>query len=125
MSFLRFCLVGALVTAIDITVLLTLRNFIPLLLANMCSTLVALLISFHLNRTFTFHQQSFSGVQFTKFLLITLVGIWVLQPLALMLVLTMLGSETTLTILTAKAAAISISLSWNYLGYKKFVFSST
>lgn len=122
---LRFILVGIANTAIDFIVLLSLTTFgLPLVVANFISTSVALTFSFFANRSFTFGSTGKKRSQAVRFLLVTLVGLWVLQPIVLVLAVPalegMLSREASIVV--AKLIATVVSMVWNYLLYDSLVF---
>lgn len=122
---LRFILVGALNTLIDFAILFGLTALgMSVVPANMISTAVALVFSFVVNRSFTFGSTGNPVTQAVKFLLVTLFGLWVLQPLVLLagtaLLDDLLGPHASL--LVSKVAATIVSMVWNYLLYDRFVF---
>lgn len=122
---LRFILVGIANTAIDFIVLLSLTAVgLPLVAANFISTSVALTFSFFANRTFTFGSTGKKRSQALRFLLVTLVGLWVLQPIVLVLAVPvlegMLAREASIVV--AKLIATVVSMVWNYLLYDSLVF---
>lgn len=122
---LRFILVGIANTAIDFIVLLSLTaGGLPLVLSNILSTSVALTFSFFANRTFTFGSTGKKRSQAVRFFLVTLVGLWVLQPIVLVLAVPalegMLSREASIVV--AKLIATVVSMVWNYLLYDSLVF---
>ena len=122
---LRFILVGIANTAIDFIVLLSLTTFgLPLVVANFISTSVALTFSFFANRSFTFGSTGKKRSQAVRFLLVTLVGLWVLQPIVLVLAVPVLEGMLSreASILVAKLIATVVSMVWNYLLYDSLVF---
>ena len=122
---LRFILVGIANTAIDFIVLLSLTaGGLPLVLSNILSTSVALTFSFFANRTFTFGSTGKKRSQAVRFLLVTLVGLWVLQPIVLVLAVPVLEGMLSreASIVVAKLIAIVVSMVWNYLLYDSLVF---
>lgn len=124
---LRFAAVGIANTAIDFALLFLLKAIgLPVLVANTASTGVALCFSFLANRSFTFHAPENGTVagQAWRFLAVTLIGLWGLQPLILLLLEHPLATlfAPWAGLLIAKAAATLVSLIWNYLMYSRFVF---
>lgn len=122
---LRFVLVGVLNTAIDIALFLLLTAVgVAVLPANMISTGVALAVSFLVNRSYTFRSDGAIAGQAVRFLIVTLVGLWVLQPVAIWLLLGWFETwmPETAALLAAKLAATVLSLTWNYLLYGAVVF---
>ena len=122
---LRFIIVGIANTAIDFIVLLSLTAVgLPLVAANFISTSVALTFSFFANRTFTFGSTGKKRSQALRFLLVTLVGLWVLQPIVLVLAVPVLEGMLSreASIVVAKLIATVVSMVWNYLLYDSLVF---
>lgn len=122
---LRFILVGLANTAIDFIVLFSLTAMGTwLIAANIISTSVALTFSFFANRTFTFGSTGKKRSQAVRFLAVTLIGLWVLQPIVLLLTVGPLeeffSRETSIVI--AKLLATVVSMVWNYLLYDSLVF---
>jgi len=124
---IRFSLVGGANTALDFGILFVLV-FLGLdkIVSNFISTSVAFCFSFFVNKSFTFKSTSGSAKkQFILFLIITLIGLWVLQPLIISGVEVLLNDSafTTPTILLiGKLAATAVTLVWNYVLYSKYVF---
>lgn len=123
---LRFVFVGVLNTLIDFGILFALTAIgLAVVPANMISTAVALAFSFVVNRSFTFASTGNPVPQAIKFLLVTLFGLWALQPLVLLAGTALLddpiGQHASL--LLSKVAATIVSMVWNYLLYDRFVFS--
>ena len=124
----RFGLVGIVNTAVDFIVLNLLAGVfhVPLLPANIASTTAALLTSFTLNKKAVFRNADGSGAkQLTLFLVVTLVGIWLVQGTVLALThafLLGLGLSEVMALNLGKLAGISCGLVWNYLWYSKVVF---
>lgn len=121
----RFVIVGIANTAFDFGVLYILvLAGVPYLWANMVSTSAALALSFALNRSYTFEASGKVWPQVLKFLMFTIFGLWVLQPLVMHLVfLVTPGSpENFLPLAFAKACATVVSMTWNFLTYDRFVF---
>ena len=122
---LRFIVVGLANTAIDFIVLLALTAWgLELVLANILSTSIALTFSFFANRTFTFRSEGKKGGQILRFLIVTLIGLWVIQPIILVLTVPLLESflSRELSIVVAKLVATVVSMVWNYLLYDSLVF---
>ncbi len=117
-----FATIGALNTAIDITIYtLLIWLTAPLLLAIIISTTAGMISSYVLNRRFTFktgHQP------IVRFICITVTGLWVLQPVVIWLLIQLLGITNILGLSIAKLAATSISLMWNFVWYR-IIFQGT
>ena len=126
---IRFGLVGVVNTAIDFGILLALvRVFgLPTIGANYISTSFALIFSFFANKKFTFKNNDKTQVkQFIVFLSITLVGLWIIQPLVISGIELMIADfiiNSSFKLIIAKLLATVASLIWNYLMYRKFVFT--
>lgn len=123
-SKLRFALIGGINTAIDFGILFLLNALgINKYLANIASTSVAFVFSFFANRTFTFKSTGSAKKQFIPFLVVTLSGLWLLQPAIIWIVLLPLSSlDETLALFIAKLVATVASLIWNYVLYSRVVF---
>lgn len=121
---LRFALVGGLNTALDFGLLFLLVWLgLPKIGSNYISTGVAFIFSFFMNRSFTFKSEGEAKKQFIPFLVVTMIGIWVFQPIVILAV-TSVGSIVNdyITLFAAKMLASVASLIWNFLMYKRFVF---
>jgi putative flippase GtrA len=91
--------------------------------ANFISTSVAFIFSFFANRSFTFKSTGSIKKQVLPFLLVTLSGLWLLQPALIWLVsLPLQELNETVSLLIAKLVATIGSLVWNYVLYSRFVF---
>lgn len=124
---LRFALVGSINTLIDFGILFGLVFLgVDKYIGNYVSTGVAFLFSFFANRSFTFKSTGAARRQFIPFVIVTLAGLWIIQPIIIALVSTSLDSyivNQELLLLVAKAIATIASLVWNYVLYAKFVFT--
>ncbi len=123
-SKIRFALVGGTNTAIDFGILFLLHSVgLNKYIANIISTTVAFIFSFFANRTFTFQSKGSAKKQFIPFLIVTLIGLWVIQPAIIWLVSLLLhGLNETLALFIAKLIATVVSLIWNYVLYSRVVF---
>lgn len=124
---LRFVLVGSFNTLLDFGILFLLVNFgLDKLVGNFFSTSIAFIFSFFANRTFTFKSKDGNiKRQFGLFLIITLFGLWVLQPIVIMVgtfTISPLHLNSSIVLLLCKLAATVVSLTWNYILYSRFVF---
>lgn len=123
----RFIIVGGVNTAIDFGILFLL-TFLGMdkIVANFFSTGVALIFSFFANKTFTFKEQSGNAKkQFIYFLVITLFGLWVIQPLVIWGATSLMASfipNEAINLFIAKLIATVASLIWNYVLYSRIVF---
>ena len=124
---LRFGIVGAANTALDFGILFLLVHFgLDKIAANYISTSVAFIFSFFVNRSFTFKSKGGNlKKQFATFLAVTMVGLWIIQPLIITGVtslITPMHLQASLSLLVAKLVATVASLIWNYIMYARFVF---
>lgn len=126
---LRFALVGGINTVIDFGILFSLvylgLDKIP---SNFISTSVAFVFSFFANKTFTFKSKTGNAKrEFSLFILVTLFGLWVLQPVvitAVSFILTPLDVKEGAALFIGKIIATGVSLVWNYVMYSRFVFKT-
>lgn len=123
-SKLRFAFIGGINTALDFGILFLLTALgLDKLVANFFSTSVAFVFSFFANRTFTFKSTGSAKKQFLPFLIVTLIGLWILQPLVILAITQLLHSlDQALALFIAKLIATVVSLIWNYILYSRFVF---
>ena len=112
---IRFLLVGGTNTAIDFGLLFILNTLgLPRVPSNTISTGVAFIFSFFANRNFTFSANSGNiKKQITLFIIVTLFGLWVIQPIIISLIS---------NLLVGKIIATAVTLVWNYLFYSRLVF---
>lgn len=112
---IRFLLVGGTNTAIDFGLLFILNTLgLPRVPSNTISTGVAFIFSFFANRNFTFSANSGNiKKQMTLFIVVTLFGLWVIQPIIISLIS---------NLLVGKIIATAVTLVWNYLFYSRLVF---
>ncbi len=127
---LRFALVGGANTAIDFGILFALVFLgVDKLVANFFSTGIAFVFSFFVNRSFTFKSAGGNTKkQFGLFLIITLFGLWAIQPAIIAGVAWLLGSSNLskpIILLAGKLLATVATLIWNYILYSKHVFKKT
>ncbi|MCC7543372.1 GtrA family protein [bacterium] len=141
----RFGIVGILNTLIDFGTLNLLTRLFGLsnLAANIPATTIAMLFSFFANRNFVFkaHTHDSQLKQALCFFAFTAFGLYVLQSsviyffeqvwvwpigvgvhVAQTLGVTRLVDDQFIVTNGVKAVATVVSLSWNYLTYKRFVF---
>jgi putative flippase GtrA len=128
---IRFALVGGLNTAIDffIFIVLTSLGLVPVI-ANFFSTSCGMACSFLLNRSFVFSKSDGRlRHEIIKFLIVTVVGLWVIQSLIIVACNWLLTGPLSLNPgvipnATAKIIATCASLVWNYLWYNNYVFKN-
>lgn len=123
----RFVITGGANTAIDFAVLFTLTFLgVDKIIANYISTSCGLIFSFFANRSFTFQNNGGNiKKQLLGFIPITIIGLWILQPVVIWGVTSALSStlhNKALLLFVAKIFATLASLTWNYLFYSRLVF---
>ncbi|WP_410567825.1 GtrA family protein [Amycolatopsis sp. cmx-4-61] len=118
---LRFGLVGVantLVDALGYALLVTLG--VPLFVANFISTSTGMLLSFTLNRNFTFRAKDGDvRRQALLFFAVTAFGLWVVQAA---IIFAVTSAFPGVHVLVPKFAGIAVGLVWNYVLYNKVVF---
>ena len=140
---IRFVIVGLAATVIDWGILFTLVNVFgfPHIPSNYASTSVAMVFSFFTNKSFTFKAKNITGKHIVYFAIITIIGMWVIQPIIIAGVSGLLGTwfmnsppvnwlggllgpwfKANIVLILGKGLATAASLTWNYLMYRKFVF---
>ncbi len=133
-QFVKFGLVGVMNTVVDFAVLnlmswmTGIKSGGEIFVINSVSTFVAILNSYFFNKYWTFKAKDTNtkkGVEFVQFLVVSLVGV-VINGGIVYLVTTFVdpwfGLSETLWLNAGKIAATIISLVWNYIGYKLWVF---
>lgn len=125
-QLIRFAIVGGFNTALDFALLFLFVYVLHMdqYLANILSTGICLVISFMLNRKWTFRSEGNQTRQFVLFLIVTLLGLWGVQTLLIWATSALLGSWLSGPVLlfVAKLVATGGSLVWNYLLYDRIVF---
>lgn len=141
----KFGVVGIINTLIDFTIynVLSSKTALTLIQSNFISTSVAMVFSFFANKNVVFENRKGNPIkEAVIFFAVTAFGLYVLQngvihiltvdwtgPVHLAvnishaLKLNSKLSDGFVTKNSAKAAGIVISLTWNYLTYKKWVFA--
>ena len=127
---LRFLVVGGANTAIDFAILFILTALgLNKIVANVISTGVAFVFSFIANRQFTFKNGDANvRKQFILFTVVTLFGLWIIQPLIIWQVTGLIGDaipSEQVVLFIAKILATVASLIWNYVFYSRIVFKHT
>lgn len=122
----RFGIIGVFNTALDFALLFLFVYVFGLgtYLGNILSTGICLVVSFLLNRRWTFRSEDGGWRQFALFLAVTLFGLWVVQTLLIWGVTALVAplASGPLVLLAAKAVATVGSLTWNYVLYSTVVF---
>lgn len=124
---IRFGIVGIANTALDFLILFLLVGLgLDKIPANYLSTGASLVFSFFVNKSFTFKATSDNAKkQFALFIVVTIIGLWIIQPLIITAVTALLAGtdwNTGLVLFTAKIIATVASLIWNYIFYSRLVF---
>lgn len=129
-SSIRFALIGALNTALDLLIFYALVTLgMSTLPANLISTGVTFALSFVLNRNWAFSAAGERWrVQLSLFIVVTLTALWIIQP-ALIVVLAprvhelIPALDLAAAAVVAKVMATVVSMTWNYLLYHFVVFN--
>lgn len=125
---LRFLVVGSFNTLFDFAMLFAFTSLLHMaaIPANITSTTIAFIVSFFLNRNFTFRSDGANvRRQFILFALVTLFGLWVIQTIIIAILTPLgvsLGLSQPLSLLGSKLVATIASLIWNYTLYARVVF---
>ncbi len=132
-----FSVIGVANTLVDLSFFVFFHSLrFPVLVANFLSTSIALCFSYVLNKRFTFKSHNTkTRCEIANFLLVTLTGLWVIQPIVIKALIYIDGHihyshlaydiihvQIDYAIILPKLLATSFSLVWNYLLYSKFVF---
>jgi len=122
----RFVLVGGFNTVLDFGLMNIFRLLMPLVAANTISTGIAMLVSFFLNKKWTFRSTGKNYLrEVTLFFVFTIIGIWVIQNGFIWLIENFVphfGLSDAVFANIAKIFASVPSLIWNYVTYNKIVF---
>lgn len=129
----RFGIVGGMNFSVDTGIVYTLQRYTGIATIDpkiiylfIFASVIAIINSYFWQRTWTFAEKAPpSPKEFMGFVTITVLGIAINTTVAFMVanVLTNLHIVAATRILAAsKIAAITVSLFWNFLGYKFFVF---
>lgn len=132
-QLVRFVVVGGINTGIDFLVLnieMVLSGITSgpgMIVQNSISFGIATVNSYFLNKSWTFEDKDSNkeGVKFSQFLAVSIVGISInggVVYLVTTFIDPVLGISPQLWANIAKLAATGISLIWNFVGYKFFVF---
>jgi len=126
---IRFGIVGVANTGLDFLILFLLVALgMDKIVANYISTGTAFIFSFFVNKSFTFKSSGGNAKkQFVLFMVITMTGLWVIQPILIAGVTELLGNTgwaPAFTLFVAKMVASVASLIWNYIFYSRFVFKA-
>jgi putative flippase GtrA len=122
----KFGLVGIFNTALDFAIFNLGHSVFGLgtVTANVISTTIAMIVSYMINRNFVFSGSSSKATrQAILFLIVTAIGLYVLQNGVIYLVTTsILHSNGIVASNIAKLIGTGASLVWNFILYKRVVF---
>lgn len=132
-QFWRFVIIGIINTLIDYVILLILSKItgitggpqiIPL---NIISFSAATINSYFLNKRWAFADQSGidQGKKFSIFLIISIIGVTINTAIVTLItsnISPMFGLSPREWLIGSKLVATAVSLVWNFIGYKIFVF---
>lgn len=124
---IRFGIVGIANTALDFALLFLFVGLgLDKIPANYLSTGISFIFSFFVNKSFTFKSKGGNvKKQFIYFIVITIIGLWVIQPLIITAVAATLattGWASGVILFAAKIIATVASMIWNYIFYSRLVF---
>lgn len=125
-SFVRFGIVGGIATVIDFVLfnLALAGEYEPstghLLFAATTGFSVATYTSYQLNARYTFRAARDNGA-LSRYYAIAIVGV-LIHNAALLALRSITSPETFIELNGTKAAALSASMLWNYVGYRQFAF---
>lgn len=124
----RYGAVSSVSTSLDLGLYALLTAFgLPGVIANFPATALGFCFSFFINRSYTFDGSGQSlKRQITLFTIITLFGLWVIQP-GIIFLFEYIYRDTTTWFITiiAKIIAMPVTLLYNYLLYSRVVFKNT
>lgn len=134
-QFSKFCIVGAVNTAIDFGVLNLLMHLSgiykgpQIAVFNVIAFTVAVINSYALNKYWTFKEKKAETKkvpkQFFQYMLVSMIGITVNTSIVYSVatyISPLFGLSAVLWANFAKAMATAVSLLWNFIGYKFIVF---
>lgn len=119
-QFIKYLIVGGTVTAIDFILLYIFVEFFSIwyMLAAAFSFIIALTVSFFLNKLWTFKNiDKKISLQIVKFVIINLIGLGIN-----LIVLYILVEFFFLWYLSAKVFATAVAVIWNFLGMRNWAF---
>lgn len=124
---IRFSLVSSVATAIDFSLLLLLTSFgMATITANYISSSISFVFSFFGNKKFAFRTPDHHiQREAILFIIVTLTGIWLLQPLIIWKIEDAFDQSFQpwwLLIVIAKVVASFVTFIWNYFFYTRLVF---
>lgn len=134
-QFSKFFIVGIINTGIDFAILnlemavTGINSGTPIILFNIVSFSIAVINSYYLNKFWTFEDKKADGAQasvkMTQFIGVSLVGLTINSLVIytfIQVVPIMFGLSSLVWANIAKVIATGVSLIWNFVGYKLWVF---
>lgn len=118
--FLSFACIGVLSTLVDASLLIIFSEVCGIwyLLSSAASYCCGIVVSFALNRHYTFHDRS--GKYFSRFFLFAFISV---SSLAINLAVMYSAVDFfSLHYLAGKSVAIGVSFLWNYIGQSRITF---
>lgn len=127
---ISFGVVGVINTVIDFGLLFALKSLgFPTIGANTISTTIAFVASFTLNKKVVFRvHNSNLRREITLFIIVTLFGLWVLQPIVFIIIRGLMPPDnfsSYLVLLVSKICATCVTIVWNYVTYSRIVFRTS
>lgn len=122
---MRYGAVSTLSTSLDLGLYAALTAFgLPPIIANFPATALGFAVSFFINRSYTFDSTNQNVTrQIVLFTIVTLFGLWVIQPAIIYVFEHIYQDAITWTItIIAKLIAMPVTMLYNYLLYSRVVF---
>lgn len=127
-EIVRFVIAGGINTAVDLLIfnLLTFTVGVNPVLAKVISTTVAVVVSFLLNRHWTFrHRQMHrKRTSYTRFALLNTIGLGIAEA-SLWVVVGPLGAHGVLAVNIGNAVGTGAATVFRFVAYRKWVFPET
>jgi|GEM_PF-5837385 len=104
---------------------------VPLFVANIIAVSIVMTLSLYLNRRFVFATGNTDRAQATRFIVTTMIGLYLIQNIVIFVALHLLDGAHMLTGMLAndvlqaniaKAIGVAGSATWNFMIYKLWVF---
>ena len=131
-QFFRYVVVGVLNTALDFLILNALSIAfdvyagVPIIFINTAAASAVIIQSYFLNKHWTFKAAGALRMEFPRFVAVN-AGAFILNTVLVYTITTHVARPVEISPLLweniAKAAAISVVIVWNFLGFKFFVFN--
>ncbi len=125
-SYVRFALVGMVATIVDFALFnaALAGQYNPgtahLMIAATSGFTIATYTSYQLNSRFTFRAARDNGA-LSRYFAIAVAGV-LIHNIALLALRSALSPDTFIELNVTKAGALSVSMLWNYVGYRQFAF---